>query len=370
MRVVVQKLISGGSGLASVNGKTVFIPYAAVGDELEIEIVKTYPDYLEAKIVKIITPSKDRALPLCPVFGLCGGCQWQHLSSETQLHWKREILLEAFERIAHMKRDDIEAKIALTLPSPKQWHYRNRIQLHVDSKERLGFYRPRSKEVVEFEKCYIADERLNEQLQKEREYFRKRGKGVALRLDESEASFLQINSEQNQVLRKTLIEWVNALPHRRVVELYAGEGNFSFEIAKKASEVIAVEVDKRAVDSAQKKAFQEKRAQLHFYAAEAAEVEQFVQGEVDLLVLDPPRKGAFEALEAIVKVAPSFMIYVSCNPSTLARDIAWLQKHGYMFQKSLPIDMFPQTHHIESMTLLKKLKKLKNLPVDNEKALT
>ena len=193
MKINIEKLVYGGSGAGEVDGKMVFVPHSAPGDVLEIETVEDHKTWVEARIVSIIEESPCRIKPKCPAFGKCGGCQWQHLPYETQLEWKRAILRETLERIGKIQNPDVMP----TLPSPKEWNYRNKIQLHVDSKGRIGFYKPKSKEVVEFEKCYIADERLNEQLNDRREELSTRDRGVALRVNDGPA-FVQINSGQNE----------------------------------------------------------------------------------------------------------------------------------------------------------------------------
>jgi len=330
-----------------MDGKKVFVEFAAPGDTLEIEIVRDHGSFAEARIMRVIEPAPCRVMPACPVFGRCGGCQWQHLSYATQLEWKSRILAETLARIGGIP----ESHVLPALPSPTQWNYRNRIQLHVDSKGRVGFYRPKSKEVVEFERCYIADEHLNEMLAAHRAEFATRDRGVSLKVSDG-PHFSQVNTAQNEAVQKILIEWVSEVPHARVVELYAGSGNFTFPMAQVATQIFATEIDGRAIAAAKERATREGVTNIEFICAPAERILKKFKGPCDLVFLDPPRKGAAEAIEAITALGPKAIIYMSCDPATMARDVRTLATSGWSLVKSLPIDMFPQTFHIESLNLL------------------
>lgn len=347
MRLSVDKLVHGGAGIGEIDGKMIFVPFSAPGDVLEIEIISDHGNYAEARIVKIIEAAPCRVNPPCPVFGKCGGCQWQHISYDVQLDWKRKILAETFRRIGK-----IDVDVMPTLASPKQWNYRNRIQLHVDSKGQAGFYRPRSKEVVEFEKCFIVDERLNDQLNSMREEIKFRTKGIALRIEEG-PSFLQINTEQNEQLKRTVAEWMTGVPHDSVLELYAGGGNFTFEIAKIAKRVTASEIDIKAVRYALERMKEKDTANVEFICEDSLKTVKKFGSACDVVLLDPPRKGCAGEVGAIAALAPKAVIYISCDPASLARDVKTFGEHGYRLTKSMPVDMFPQTYHIESVNLLR-----------------
>ncbi|MFH1874252.1 MAG: class I SAM-dependent RNA methyltransferase [Pseudomonadota bacterium] len=351
-KILIEKLVHQGKGVGDLDGKKIFVPFAAPKDELEIKITCDHGTFAEAEILEVIKPGPGRIQPKCPVFGRCGGCQWQHLDYATQLKWKRKILIEALARIGKLGlAQDLEKIVEPTLASPKQWHYRNRIQLHVNSQGRVGFYRPGSKEVVEFEQCFIADPELNRRLNQERTEIAKRSKGIALRLQEG-PSFLQVNTLQNEHLKKTLLNWIKQIPHEQVLELYAGSGNFTFDIAGIANQVIASDIDGQAVEIAKQRMLQEKISNLEFVREAAPKTVGRMAGNCDLVVLDPPRKGCAEVVDSIIKLKPKAIIYISCDPATLARDHRNLSDAGFQLKKCLPIDMFPQTFHIESMSLL------------------
>lgn len=348
-------------------GKRIFVPYAAPGDVLDVEVTSDHGSWAEAAIASIVSPAPCRVRPCCPAFGMCGGCQWQHISYEAQLEWKRRILIEALGRIGRV----YDPQVSDTLPSPKQWHYRNRIQLHVDSEGRVGFYRPGSREVVEFDECFIADARINRKLSESRVEVSRRDRGIALRSDDG-VGFSQVNSEQNERLKGVIVEWLEDLPHRTVLEMYAGDGNFTFAIAKVAGRVVASDVDGRAIGMARRRRLSVGAQNVGFVCAPAGRLsagELFRRASpqlrqwrskrhgpeyCDAVFLDPPRKGCAEAVEMVAAARPESILYVSCDPATLARDVRSFAGHGYRFVKALPVDMFPQTYHVESLALLEK----------------
>jgi len=347
MQIKIEKLANGGSGLGEYEGKKIFIPYSAPGDILDINITKDHGNWAEGQIVSIITPAACRVTPKCPVFGICGGCQWQHISYETQIKWKKDILAETIEKIGKVDKPNMLE----TLASPKQWYYRNRIQLHVDSHGHVGFYRPRSKEVVEFEECAIAEEKLNTELKANRGEFAKRDRGVALRVDADEASFSQINTGQNEQLKNVLADWFSEVPHETILELYCGSGNFTFTLAKLGEHVVASDIDGRAIRIAQKKQAAQNVGNVEFICAPAKRAARRLHGNCNAVLVDPPRNGCAEAIDEILALKPKTIFYISCDPSTMSRDALALAKQGFKLVRTLPIDMFPQTFHIESLSM-------------------
>jgi 23S rRNA (uracil1939-C5)-methyltransferase len=349
MQIHIEKLVHGGSGMGHADGKAVFVPFAAPGDELDVEITADHKGFSEARILKVIEPAACRVKPRCPVFGRCGGCQWQHMDYAEQLKWKREILAETLSRMAKVE----DPSVLETLPSPRQWHYRNRMMLHVDSKGRVGYYRARSKEVVEFDECFIAEEGLNEEMNRRREELSRRDRGIALRSSGDE-SFSQVNSGQNENLKGLLSEWLAEVPHSNVCELYAGSGNLTEAIARLSVRVVASEIDVRAVDAAAERLSHAGLNNVEFKRMPAEKVAKRHAGLCDAVVIDPPRKGCHEATRAIAEGGPISVIYISCDPATLSRDVRFLCERGYGLVKSQPVDMFPQTFHIESISLMRR----------------
>jgi len=194
---------------------------------------------------------------------------------------------------------------------------------------------------------------LNRELALRRGEIARRDRGIALRAGAG-AGFVQVNSEQNENLRGLVRDWLSEVQSERVLELHAGSGNFTFSIAEAVGEVIATEIDGRAVDAG--RAEQERRGvcNVHFKRASAVQaVERYAAG-CDAVLCDPPRKGCPEAIQAIADVGPASVLYISCDPATLARDVRALAAAGYDLARVLPVDMFPQTFHIETLALLRR----------------
>lgn len=355
MQLTIEKLIHGGSGVGTFEGKKIFVPFTAPGDVVEARLIKDHGNFAEAELIRIIEASSERVSPLCPVFGRCGGCQWQHLSYASQLKWKRAIVVESLNRIGKLELKAVEELVLPTQASPQQWNYRNRIQLHV-RQEKVGFYAAKTNEVVEFAECFIADNKLNAELNERRVEISKRDRGIQLRLDES-TFFTQVNTEQNEFIRRELMSWVKTLPHHKVLELYAGGGNFTFSLAEAAEEVIACDIDVQAINLAKSRQKElDPTQKIQFEAISSEKLVEKLQNKkisLDGVVLDPPRKGASEVLPQLVSLKPQWMIYISCDPATFSRDIKGLALAGYHLHKVQPLDMFPQTFHIEVMGLLK-----------------
>jgi 23S rRNA (uracil1939-C5)-methyltransferase len=350
MRITIDKLVNGGDGMGVCEGKRIFVPFSAPGDILDVEIISDHASFSDACIRKIISPAPCRVHAPCPVFEKCGGCQWQHIDYKTQLYWKRAILEETLERTGKVAKP----LVLDTMPSPNQWHYRNRMQLHVDSQGRVGYYRPGTKEIVEFESCLIAEEALNRELAARRQEIGLRTKGIALRTGGQEG-FSQVNAAQNLNLKNLLCDFLSGMPHSKVCELYAGSGNLTASIAKIADRVSASEIDGRAARAARERFLREGITNVEFACMPAEKAARLHAAHSDAVVIDPPRGGCARAISEIAKAHPKTVIYISCAPATLARDVELLGNFGYRLLKSLPIDMFPQTFHIESLTLLKRI---------------
>ncbi len=353
MILTIEKINSEGAGLARHNvaghgGKIYFVPWTAPGDVVLVQIEKDHRDYAEARILEIIEKSSDRVDPPCPYFSRCGGCQLQHLSYESQLKWKREILVDALKRIARLPEVQVEPMI----PSYKIWNYRSRIQLQQDATGKVGFFKGKSHDIVEIESCLIADERLNEKMKKGITV------GGELRVDDS-TGFTQINPEQNKKLIELVVQYAEINSDDRVIDLYCGNGNFTFSLAALSKKVWGVEINSDSLVNAQKKAeaLQIKNISWISGSSKNALAQLRKEGVVcDVMLVDPPRQGLEEAMEEILSFAPRRFIYVSCNPATFARDAAQLVKGGYLLERCQPVDMFPQTAHVELVSKFSRVK--------------
>ncbi len=379
-RIKIEKLVYEGKGMGLLDGKPVFVPYVAAGETVEIEITRRHRQYLEAKLVKVVEAAPERTDPPCPYYGECGGCQWQHLRYETQLEWKQKILEKTLKRVAKIENP----KVLATIPSPKTFGWRSRVTLHGNERGLLGFYRPNSYSVVDIEKCLIAEERVNEQLTELRKNrITKRDYEINV---SGKKGFTQVNPEQNENLKNLLKSWAEKLPHETIVELFCGSGNLTEVLSPLAKNCIAVDSDRTAISSTVhgehlKTVHGEHLKTVHGEHLKTVHGEHLktVHGEpvepcnpqflctdsikffsqykpekpLDLLVLDPPRDGAAGVVEGVIKTKPKNILYLSCNPETLARDLKFLKDFaGYQLVQTQPIDMFPQSYHIESLNLI------------------
>jgi len=368
--IFIERLAFGGEGIGRDDGKVVSVPGTVPGDRVRVKILSDHGRYERAELVSVDEPSPDRVKPPCNVFGSCGGCQWQHVSYEAQLKWKQAILSETIERVGKVTQPTVLPIIAAVSP----WNYRSRIQIKVDDQGTIGFYAGKTHRVIAFDDCKIADPRLNVKVAEMKSA--KSDEAVepgGLELSVNGASsvhvepvvhgdsvFSQVNRDQNLRLVQTVLDFAfgNADPaftrKRTVIELYAGSGNLSFPIAERAGAVHCVEENRQAVQRAEDETAEKGLKNLHWIAGHAEwGLKKLYRRKVfpDLLVLDPPRRGAKEILDLVCVMKPRQIVYISCDPVTLARDLNFLTRRHYKLEKVQPIDMFPQTYHIESVSL-------------------
>lgn len=309
----------------------------------------------KGRFLEVPQKAPERTVPPCPYFGKCGGCQWQQITYETQLLWKRKILEETLIRTGKIENP----KVFPTLPSPRVWNWRSRITLHGNERGAVGFFEADTHKVVDIENCMIADEDLNLQLRAIREALRQtRDNRSPVKRDYElrstvQPGFTQVNPLQNENLKKLLKEWVLPLPHENIVELFCGGGNFTEVLLPLAQKIAAVDCDRDCIEHAVKTLQKEN---VQFICTDAVRYyARLPKGTpVDLLILDPPRDGASGIVEGVLKTRPKNILYISCNPATLARDVKYLKDFaGYQFIQSLPVDMFPMSYHIESLNWLR-----------------
>lgn len=375
-----EQLTCGGDGLGFHDGLPIFVRGAAPGDQLQVRITRRLAHHAFAEIVQVLAPSTARVTPRCPVFGDCGGCDWQHLAYDTQVLWKTHIVREQLTRLAKLTAPVVHECV----PAPEPWHYRSRIHLQRDAQGRVGFYARDSHRVVEFDHCYIADARLNATLATRKAELARTDRGRDLRVHTEEnhetlvpasdstpttadLGFAQVNPAQNEILRAALTAQIATQPRAAlIVELFAGSGNFTFALAPHAEKIIAVETHAGLVAAGAHAARTRGCTHVEFRHSSA---EKFMtmamrgQFPIDGVVLDPPRRGAVEILTNLRTLAPRWIAYISCDTATLARDLRTLthaadsaNAHArYRHTFTQPFDMFPQTHHIETFTWLEKI---------------
>ncbi|MBA3768165.1 MAG: class I SAM-dependent RNA methyltransferase, partial [Acidobacteria bacterium] len=375
-------IVPGGAGLAHWGGRTIFIGLAAPGDHLRVRINQTRGRIAFASILEITKPSPMRVEPHCPYFGRCGGCDFQQLNYEAQLDAKVQIIRDCLRRIARLEPP---AEIPIT-PSPLRWHYRASAQWQFDPVRRhLGYFERGSHQVCDVVECPVIVSPLQEALNSLREQARDGSlpeemefqavagdEGATLAPPvvpnaEREVSrnigghryrfnadgFFQINHE----LLPTLIAAALGDAHgERAIDLYCGVGLFTLPLALKFAHVTGVEANETAIRSARSNLQDAQFANASF---ECAKVSDWLKAKsqeempVDLILLDPPRAGAEEgAINSIIALSPRRISYVSCDPATLARDLRYLIEGGYLLDAVAAFDMFPQTHHVETVAHL------------------
>ena len=377
IQLTIASLSHGGSGVGRFDNFVVFVPFTAPGDTVQVKITSLKKNYAEAELLKIITPSDKRIDPLCPVFGTCGGCQWQHVNYEEQLRQKQGIVQHALSRIA---KEEGGFEILPIIPSPKPFYYRNRAQFRSEG-PRVGFYRRGSHELIEFEKCYIVEESINEELRaiknelKDASEFKTSKTEVAIsessklfrsvnKAHSEELGFSQVNTLQNKNMQDYICQLLgspievdtdNIGSRGNLLDLYCGQGNFSFPLNQKGWRIYGVDASKQAITKARTEANDHT-----FFSANDCSKEAYKLANADrkfeAIFLDPPRIGADERLfSSTARLSPEKLIYVSCNPATFARDWARLKNKTGMKLKSVqPFDMFPQTFHVELVAFMTK----------------
>ena len=382
LEVEVERILPGGVGLAHADGKTVFVSLAAPGDRVRVKVDRTQGDLLFASIEEIITPSPVRVEPPCPYFGRCGGCDFQQLTYEAQLAAKAEMIRDCLHRIARLEN----VPEITVIPSPREWRYRMRATWQIDREEHaIGYYERSSRRVCDVADCAVLQPELEEKLEKLRATEWRRFPPELKHLDvvagENGVSFappfaefhtnelsLMVGDETyhynaeaffqiNPSLLGPLIDFALADARgERVVDLYCGVGLFTLPLARRFKKVVGVESNPAAVRFARRNLQRvglTKARVIHAGVAEWFRSEAIAR--VDFVLLDPPRAGAESAvIKGIIELRPTQISYVSCDPATLARDLRKLMAAGYVIDSIAAFDLFPQTHHVETVVRLTK----------------
>lgn len=403
IRLQLTGMAHGGEALGRHEGKVIFVPYALPGEEVVVEIVQDKGRYARARLLEVVQPSPDRVEPRCPHFGVCGGCQWQHVAYEAQLRFKEEVLRDQLERIGGISKPPVKPSLEAHDP----WFYRNNVQFHLDEEGHLGFLIFRGWEVFPIEVCYIIHPFIDEVFraldlafpQLKRLSIRvgtRTGQKLlilemeedlipALEVDEplscveflsdgtlltlvgdshileevgrrrfriSAASFFQVNTEQLERLIEVVRGYLAPQGHETLLDAYCGVGTFGLSLAGEVGQVIGIEESDSALADARSNAQGEENVE--FIGGQVEDILPEL-AKVDLAILDPPRQGcAREAIIRLVRLAPAKIVYISCDPATLARDTKRLREGGYHLVEVQPVDIFPQTYHIEAVALLER----------------
>ncbi len=343
MHLEIDDIAFGGAGVGRNEGKAVFVRLTAPKEMVKARIVERRKSFDRAELVAVLRKSEHRVEAPCPYFGTCGGCDYQHMNYEFQLELKRKQIKQIFQRIAHMH--DVE--VAETVGSPKQFEFRNRITVHACN-ERVGFFQKQSRSIVDVKRCAIATQAVNEKLRKLRASGCPAGSHITIRENDDFTSFHQTNDLVAALLLQHVVHLIEG---GSVVDAYCGSGFFSHALADKCERVVGIEWNELAIKRARARA----KLNEEYLCANVDDILARVleQMRPATIVLDPPSIGLNE-YAALLQFPPKHLIYVSCNPTTLARDISRL-KQQFRIQNIQPFDMFPQTAEVEVVVSMRSL---------------
>jgi 23S rRNA (uracil1939-C5)-methyltransferase len=414
----IESLAYGPYGIGRMDHQVLMVPATVPGDKITARVTDWKGNYAVGEILQLLQPSPLRQPPPCLYINDCGGCPWQQVQYGAQLKAKEQSVADALRRIG--KLEGFELRPIIT--SPHEYHYRRRIRLQCDKAKRMGFYRAFSHELVEIDRCLIADNRLNHVLPPLRswlsgldtavehveivsgddpkeivavakvagEFIRRDDSAcerllhqasginglilhgdnwrkawgqtaVAMRSDDGiclkvEANvFTQVNAEGNQLLLKELLDAGGIEKNDQVLELYSGAGNFTLSIARQAQNVVAVESYRQSIESGKLSAHFNGIENIRWICAHVpVAVERLAKQRerFSKIILDPPRAGAKGIDRDLASFGAQKILYASCNPATLARDLAALARHRYKLRLVQPIDLFPHTFHVEIVALM------------------
>lgn len=434
-----------GEGIAKVDNKyPIFIEGALKGEKVKVRIVKVNKNFAYGKLMEVLEASEERVNPPCAIYKRCGGCKLQHASYKAQLDFKWDRVKDCVSKIG--KLDPSIVKYPLGMEEP--WRYRNKVQLPIgliSGEVKIGFFAPRSHDIIDMESCLIQDEIGDKVVKLTREWIEKFNirpynvdgeydeKGIVrhimirrgfttnevmivlvtngeklphkeefvdlmvknipgiksviqninskktnvilglesktlwgedtisdyigdFRFNISPLSFFQVNPTQTEVLYGKALEYANLTGNEEVFDAYCGTGTITLFLSQKAKKVYGVEIIPQAIDNAWINAKENKVENVEFFVGESEVVipDLINKGvKADVVVVDPPRKGCDKKLlDAITNIDAKKIVYVSCDPSTLGRDLKVLEENGYKTLEVQPVDMFPNTAHIENVALL------------------
>ena len=377
-------LSSDGEVIASLNGEFIPVLFAIPGETVEVEVREGNKGVKSTTLNRVIHPSPHRVEPPCPYFGECGGCQWQHVAYSRQLEMKRDILIRQLREVGRIE----DPYVLETIPSPSTTAYRNHARFSVNRQGSLGFTRTGTRRHLEIDRCLLMHDRINSVLTEVQ------GRGRTLRqvavrcgvatgemlvqphLDipgltfesgqtqytealfgypfrVSSPSFFQVNTPQAERMASELRDRLHPTGGELLADAYGGVGTFAVLLSPYYREIITLEESPSAIEDAiiNCRPFPNVRV----VKGKSEDVLPSLDSRPDTVILDPPRTGCHPTvLEFLANLAPRKIAYVSCAPNTLARDLRILIHGGYSLREAVPIDMFPQTHHVESISILER----------------
>ncbi len=405
--ITLEKLTYGGEAMGRLpDGRAVFVPFGLPGEQVRVALTEDKKNFARGKLLEVLQASPDRIAPKCKHFAVCGGCHYQNLPYEKQLLAKTEILRDQLQRIGKIENPPVKPMVA----SPLEWNYRNHVQFHLTAEGKVGFINAKGNSTLPIEECHLPeagidafwpnlqfesnkdvervslrvgrDEELMVALESESpetpEFEIEANVSVVHLFDEhavviagqdnlifnilgkdfqvSAASFFQVNTKMAEKMVGYIITQLPVSPSMTLLDVYCGVGLFSKFFAPKCQTVIGIETSESACEDFAVNLDEFDNVELYEGAAE--EVLPGLAGRLDsstFVIVDPPRAGIERhALDALIQIQPQMIAYVSCDPSTLGRDAARLINGGYRLVEVTPFDLFPQTYHIESISIFEK----------------
>jgi len=399
--VEISSLVYEGYGLGRLpDGKAVFVPFVLPGETVRIKIREERKRFAYGELVEIVEENENRVLPKCKHFSQCGGCHYQHIPYDLQLKYKREIFIEQMRRLGGIEEPSVEKIISCN----QEWHYRNTLQFHLTPDGELAFINAAQAHAFKTEECHLPMKEISKiwpllTFEKDSgvnrvEIRQSDSDDVLLKLEGNQAvipaieiassistvhispndkvviggedylilsvlkrkfhvsagSFFQTNFIGAKALVDTVLEMADGLSGI-LMDLYCGVGLFSSFLADSFEHIVGIEASKSAC--ADYAINLDSYEHVSLYEGTVERALPAIDISPDCVVVDPPRKGLNRfAIDGLVEKKPPVIIYVSCNPSTLARDVKRLMRSGYLLEKSVLVDMFPQTYHIESVNYL------------------
>ncbi|MBQ7031147.1 MAG: class I SAM-dependent RNA methyltransferase [Bacilli bacterium] len=397
MKVEVIKFDNSGRGIGYLNDKIIFIPKTVPGDIVDVEIVLEKKNYLEGRLVEVITPSKLRQKPICPYFNECGGCDLMHISLSESLEYKLNKVNDI------LKRNKIDYEVTKIIKSECPYNYRDKVTFKiVDGK--IGFFQTDTHKLVEINYCYLCKDAINNVIKDIHTLNIKNGE-VIIRCNYNDELLLSLNTQDKIDNIETLINehkivgivnndkciygedyfidkindylfkvsynsFFQVNPYicselfkliekytdksNNVLDLYCGVGTLSIVASMNAKNVLGVEINSNAIIDANLNKTLNKRNNVDFICEDTKNILNKITSDFDTIILDPPRSGVVQkVLNKIMEVNPDKIIYVSCDPNTLARDLKLLEEK-YIISNFKLLDMFPETEHNESIVVLEK----------------